>query len=97
MEGMGCHCILGIDLMTFTGMQVNFPDGSITFDNLDEKSNRAVDENVKVNFENSTLSLADQEKIQGVINKFQTLFTDTPGYIHVLLHITDTGNNIPVK
>lgn len=36
MEGIGYHCILGIDFMKFTGIKVNFLNDSIIFDNLDK-------------------------------------------------------------
>lgn len=48
MDGMGCNCTLGIDILKFTGAQVNFPEGLITFENLDENIEK-VHENVKIN------------------------------------------------
>lgn len=59
MSGTGCSYILGIDILTFTGAQVNFPVCSITFENLNESNNESVHENVKVNWDNNALSLAD--------------------------------------
>lgn len=91
---MSSYCIPGTDVLKFTGAQVNFSEGSITFENLNENNEN---KNVKINRQNSPLSLADQAKIQAVINKFQALFSDSLGYTHVLSHITDTGDNTPVK
>lgn len=72
-----------------------FPEGSITFENLNENQVKIV-EKVKIYWED-TLSLADQSKIQEVVNGFQALFSDRPGHTHVLSHVIDTGDNPLVK
>lgn len=43
------------------------------------------------------MSLAEQTKIQKVINKFQSWFSDPLGYTHVLSHEMYTSDNPPVK
>lgn len=62
---MGCCCISGIDILKFTDAPVHSQDGSITFEKLNESNNEAVYKNVKVDWDNSTFSLVDQEKIPG--------------------------------
>lgn len=45
------------------------------------EKNEKVIENVKINWDDSTLSLADQAKIQAVFNRFQALFSDSPAIL----------------
>lgn len=52
MGGMGCGCSLGI--LKFTGAQVNFPQSSVTFENLNETQEKVI-EKVKIKWEDSTL------------------------------------------
>lgn len=48
MDGMDCHCILGIHYIKFIGSKVNYPNESITSVNLDEKLDRPTHENVNI-------------------------------------------------
>lgn len=95
LDGMGCSCILGLYVEIYE-CPGDFPDTSIIFENLNEIQEKVVKE-VKINWEDSMLSLADQTNIQKVINKFQPLFSDTPDYTRVPSHEIDTGGRPPVK
>lgn len=96
MEGMSCNCILGSDMLSFAGPLINYPDSSITFENLSENIVKGSEE-ISINCEESKLSVAEQRKIQEVVNKFKALFSDTPGYTNVLSREIVTVDNQLIK
>ncbi|GFW63171.1 retrovirus-related Pol polyprotein from transposon 297 [Trichonephila clavipes] len=90
-------CILGIDFIGGSKIILDFDRKYLAIQNLQIKKVVKTVEIEKVEIDLSKTKLEEKQKreLQDLFDCFQGLFSDKPGFTHVLYHEIDTGDNLP--
>ncbi|GFS73978.1 retrovirus-related Pol polyprotein from transposon 297 [Trichonephila clavipes] len=91
-------CILGIDFIGGSKVILDFDRKSLAIpDSQNNKVVKTVEvEKVEIDLSKTKLEEKQKRELQDLFDNFQGLFSEKPGFTHVLYHEIDTRDNPPV-
>ncbi|GFS50428.1 retrovirus-related Pol polyprotein from transposon opus [Trichonephila clavipes] len=96
LDNMQYQCILGIDFMKDSRLNLDFDKKSLVIPDDQIKLLPIGKKPVEIDRSNKKLGERQKEELQDLFNSFKGLFSDKPGLTHVLYHEIDTGDQGPV-
>ncbi|GFU87829.1 retrovirus-related Pol polyprotein from transposon 17.6 [Trichonephila clavipes] len=93
---MQYQCILGIDFMKESKLNLDFDQKSLIIPDDQIKQLPKVEKPVEIDLSDTKLGEEQKQNLRNLFNGFKWLFSDLPGLTHVLYHEIDTGDKGPV-